>query len=484
VRGVKADQPLPHGHGSVSPFLSRARKQAVVLAFVSATAFAHVGSPDVFFQGNAGPYPLLVTIRPPDVIPGVARIEVRSLAPGVEKIELTPTPMTGIASTHPPVADVAQRVAGDTQSFEGALWLMSVGSWEVHIRASGPKGTGELPVPVPAVALRMQPMSRGVSYFLLGMMALLAVGIVAIVGAGVREATLDPEVPAKRWSRKTTVAMACASAVVIAALWGGNAWWVSDAATYSQRIYKPLGITATLNQPDQLQLRVTDPGWLKQRRLDDLIPDHGHLMHLFLVRWPAMDRIAHLHPEQTATGFFETRLPSLPAGTYRVYGDIVHESGFAETAIGELALPNVDGKPVTGDDAEGPTVFETGYKMVWVHGESKPVIAKQVALFSFEIVGLDGKPASNLEPYMGMGGHAEFIKDDGSVFAHLHPTGSVPMASVAVASPAAMIAMHETSVGPVVSFPYGIPTVGQYKIFVQLKRAGKVVTGAFDVTVI
>lgn len=153
---------------------------------------AHVGSPDVFFQGNAGPYPLLVTIRPPDVIPGVARIEVRSLAPGVDKIELTPTPMTGIAATHPPVADVAQRVTGDAQSFEGALWLMSVGSWEVHIRASGPKGAGDLPVPVPAVAIRMQPMARSVSVFLFGMMVLLTVGMVAIVGAGAREAQLAP----------------------------------------------------------------------------------------------------------------------------------------------------------------------------------------------------------------------------------------------------------------------------------------------------
>jgi hypothetical protein len=463
-------------------------KQAILLLMVTSVASAHVGSPDVFFQGNAGPYPLLVTIRPPDVIPGVARIEVRSLSPGVEKIELTPTPMTGIAATHPPVADVAQRVAGNPQSgvsenFEGALWLMSVGSWEVHIRASGAKGAGELPVPVPAVALRMRPMSKGVSYFLFGMMVLLTVGMVAIVGAGVRDAQLDPGVTAQRWSRKTIVAMACASAILIAALWEGNAWWGSDAATYTQRIYKPLGIAASLHQSDLVQLQIVDPGWLRLRRLDDLIPDHGHLMHLFLVRWPAMDRIAHLHPEQTATGFFETRLPSLPSGTYRVYGDIVHESGFAETAVGEVTLPDVEGKPASGDDAEGPTVFDSGYRMVWVHDESKPVTAKQVELFSFEITGPDGKPVNDLEPYMGMGGHAEFIKEDGSVFAHVHPTGSVPMASVAVASPAAMIAMHETSVGPVVSFPYGVPTPGRYKIFVQLKRAGKVVTGAFDITV-
>ena len=70
---------------------------------------------------------------------------------GVESVELTPTPMTGIAATHPPVADIAQRATSDPQFFEGGLWLMSAGSWEVHIRVKGPQGSGELPVPVPAV---------------------------------------------------------------------------------------------------------------------------------------------------------------------------------------------------------------------------------------------------------------------------------------------------------------------------------------------
>lgn len=84
---------------------------------------------------------------------------------------------------------------------------------------------------------------------------------------------------------------------------------------------------------------------------------------------------------------------------------------------------------------------------------------------------------------MGMGGHAEFIKEDGSVFAHVHPTGSVPMASIGVASPAAMMAMHEMQVGPVVSFPYGLPSAGKYRVFVQMKRAGRVETGSFEIIV-
>jgi hypothetical protein len=429
---------------------------------------AHVGSPDVFFQGKAGPYPLLVAIRPPDVIPGVARIEVRVEAADVDEVDLTPTPMTGIAATHPPVADVARRSTSDPQFFEGSLWLMSSGSWEVHIRVQGKSGSGELPVPVPAVALKMQPMGKGVGAFLFGMMLFLSTGMVAIVRAAVE-------------TRKKS-ATVVASVLVGLALWGGWTWWGSDAAAAGQKIYKPLSISAMLDG-DRLEMKLADPGWLPLRKLDDLVPDHGHLMHLFLVRWPEMDRVFHLHPEQTATGYFETAAPSIPRGNYRIYGDIVHDSGLAETAVGEVSLPDVTGKPVSGDDADGPSLPAGGYSMIWLHDQSKPIVATQVQLFAFEITGPDGKAVNDLEPYMGMGGHAEFIKEDGSVFAHVHPTGSVPMAAVNVASPAAMMAMHETKPGPVVSFPYGIPTPGKYRVFVQMKRAGRVETGTFEVVV-
>jgi hypothetical protein len=35
----------------------------------------------------------------------------------------------------------------------------------------------------------------------------------------------------------------------------------------------------------------------------------------------------------------------------------------------------------------------------------------------------------------------------------------------------------------VVTFPYGFPTAGDYRVFVQVKRSGRVQTGVFDVRV-
>jgi len=460
-------------------------------ALFSSVCLAHVGSPDVFFQGKAGPYPLLVSIRPPDVVPGVARVEVRCLIPGVSGVDLTPMPMTGEASKHPPIADNAQRSEKDPQYFEGSLWLMGTGSWKVRIRATGANGEGELQIPVPSVALKTKPMAPGMSYFLLGMMVFLTVGMVAVVGAGLREARVEPGVEVHGWSRKSIIAMVFASALLLFGVWRGSAWWGEEATASSRKIYQPLSMTASLETPDRLQLHITDAASLIPRKMDDLVLDHGHLMHLFLLQWPDMDRIYHLHPTQAATGYFEIELPSVPKGNYRVYGDIVHENGFAETAVGDVALPDVAGKPLSGDDAGGVTTpanadsfpLDGGYRMVWNHDKTKPISAKELNLYSFSITGRDGKTVSDLEPYMGMGGHAEFIKKDGSVFAHIHPSGSVSMASVAVASPAEMMAMHQSNIGSAVSFPYGVPTPGNYRIFVQLKRAGRVETAAFDLSV-
>jgi len=204
---------------------------------LAAGAFAHIGSPDVFFQGKAGPYPLLVVIRPPNAIPGTASIEVRVLEPGVTRVELTPTPMVGEASKHPPVADVAEQSKIDPQYFTGTLWLMTPGSWEVHVKATGPGGTFELPVPISAMATKTQPMQRGVEIFLIGMLLFLGAGMVAIVGATVRESKLAPGAPSPPWNRRSVLWMAFTAALLCAAVWGGNTWWAGDAALGARNIY-------------------------------------------------------------------------------------------------------------------------------------------------------------------------------------------------------------------------------------------------------
>ena len=95
----------------------------------------------------------------------------------------------------------------------------------------------------------------------------------------------------------------------------------------------------------------------------------------------------------------------------------------------------------------------------------------------------DGSPARDLEPYMGMAAHAEVVSSDLGVFAHIHPAGSVPMASLMIAQrdfglPVDHSSMH--ALPAEVSFPYGFPQPGSYRLFVQIKRHSQVETGVFD----
>jgi hypothetical protein len=105
-------------------------------------------------------------------------------------------------------------------------------------------------------------------------------------------------------------------------------------------------------------------------------------------------------------------------------------------------------------------------------------------MFTFRAEDENGQPARDLELYMGMPGHAVFVKRDRTVFAHVHPSGSASMAAIDIAMPGnAPHAQHQTAPPSTVTFPYGFPEPGQYRIFVQMKRAGAIVTGAFDADV-
>ena len=50
----------------------KALRRILVLLLFPAVAVAHIGSPDVYFEGKAGPYSVRVVVRVPPVIPGVA----------------------------------------------------------------------------------------------------------------------------------------------------------------------------------------------------------------------------------------------------------------------------------------------------------------------------------------------------------------------------------------------------------------------------
>jgi hypothetical protein len=474
--------------------------------FLLPSCFAHIGSPDVFYEGMAGPYRLFVTVRTPPMVPGIAQIEVRALDEQVTDIRIVPLRAVGEGSENAPPSDRMERSQADAQYFTGKLWLMESGAWQVRMEVFGTQGKGETALPVPAAARRTLRMQKSTGTLLVALMLLLVASLMAIFGAAARESQLDPGVaPSPKQRRRGRIATAVTAAALVAILFLGNMWW--DAAASGRAdlmMYKAPPVEASLQSTNTLVLKMGFSSWHDRRKemlLDKIIPDHGHLMHLFLIGLPNLDRFYHLHPDQIATDTFAEQLPAVSAGNYALFADVVRESGFPDTMTTRMTLQDVTGNPPKGDDSEAAVEYlsdSKGFGPVltmpdhsrWEWIPDGPTIhARQPMFLRFRIFDKDGKPASDLEPYMGMAGHLVIVKRDFTVFAHVHPAGSMPMAALMLlkgqansgrADMGAMQEMNAAAMPAEVSFPYGFPEPGDYRMFVQIKRNGQVKTGVFD----
>jgi len=311
--------------------------------------------------------------------------------------------------------------------------------------------------------------------------------------------------------RRALIAGAATLVLMALAILAGDKWWNVEAASYAAGIYQPSTLHANLSG-DTLDLSMGN-FIVKQNRfrtdsIDELLPDHGHLMHLYAIRQPEMDAVFHLHPSQASDKHLSLALPAMPPGTYKLYADIVRVNGFPETLTANLTIPpGLAPAPLSPEDASaappplsagdlGPSYkLPDGYTMQW--DRPAEITANTAYSFRFHLLDPTGHPATDMQPYLGMAGHAAFVKTDGTAFAHTHPEGSAAMPAVMLANASvgdvssaadSMSAMPGMSaspapIAPTVEFPYGFPSPGRYRIFIQMKHGGNVETGVFDAEV-
>lgn len=538
-----------------------------VLLLSTLTVSAHVGSSGVLFQGNAGAYRVLVNIQPPDVIPGTAQITVFVESGMAASIMARPIYFRS-GDEGAPTADALEPVAGQSGQFQGIVWLMENGSSSIQIDLDGGSGKGQLIVPIMAVSTAEREMPAALGWTLSALGLLLVVLLVTMIGASVSDGVLQPGkelTKAQKSQRFQKMGLAFVICMVI--LYGGSSWWDSWATEYKQYLYKPMTATSKMLIKDEqrvVQLQVDTTNWKGSRRqnsLNFLIPDHGKLMHLFLVRIPGLDAFAHLHPERADSVTFQAYLPKLPVGKYLVYGDIVNYSGFTETITDTLEITEAGGATqftkktdpedtyVVTDPLNKPkqipldenvvvcgrpgtkTYLKDSSYVLWEGKANQTFEVGKPYQLNFEVYAPDGSPAE-LQTYLGMSGHAAIVRSDGSVYIHLHPVGTYAMAAeVSLKNRIAdttrqyrrpgakffrdsidnyitllkgmpdtqreellmremgMVNSDGTSThegmdhGSSISFPYSFPKEGQYRIFLQIKRNGQVLTGIFDARV-
>jgi hypothetical protein len=492
-------------------------RSALLVLFLAIVSSAHVGTLDTFFIGKAGAYRVQVTVRPPGVVPGLAQITIRVDGGNATRVT-TQAAQWNLGTRGAPSPDAATRVPGDAQLWSSELWLMTRGSYGVNVAVDGDAGTGSVTVPVTNVATKRLPMSASLGWTLAGLGVFLAAGLLTIVGAAARESVLVPgEQPtnARRW--KARAAVLVAAVVAALAIAGGRSWWGSVDAAYAGGLFQPLRAQATTRQDSggrMVRLAIVDPAYI-ERWSTPIIPDHGKMMHLFLVRDSLAGALAHLHPAATDPLTFEARLGALPQGSYRYFADIVHESGYAETMTGRVALGAPDAaEGLLGDPDDALFLGQPSDDSVYRFPDSTTVSRNGAGAFAVGadvVMGFTVRDASgavvSLEPYMGMPAHAMVMRDDGSVFVHLHGNGSFSMAAqqvlaaiergdtlgerlpnsnvprprlTAMDTVGSAHATHARAEGRL-EFPFSFPQPGRYTIWVQFKRGGVVQTAAFAV---
>jgi hypothetical protein len=470
---------------------------------------AHVGSPDVFFAGKAGPYELRVVVRPPDVVPGVARVTVRAPA-AVEQAFIRPIYWRA-GSKGAPSADPASRLQGTANTFEGSIWLMARGAYTVEVTVDGASGPASVRVPVASVATGQLAMNAGLGTVLLALGVVLVGGLVNIVYKSAGESLVDAGNAMDDARRRQARRVAGVAVPIVAlGLLGGARWWGAVDRDYDRTIYRPSPLTLAL-EGSVLHLAAQDTIYQPPSRPSSYVADHGKLMHLFLVRADGATAFAHLHPravDSSAVPAFTTVVPPLPGGRYHVYGDVVHETGFERTLVGELHVPDSmprGAAPSDPDDAwyignpsralDAP--LAGGLSMQLRIEPQRPQAGQEVTIR----VAVRDSTAQEavLEPYLGMAAHGVVARADGQVYVHLHPMGTFTTAAVDAllardrgdttatgrirSSDHPAHAMPTTLPGGTVEFPYAFPTAGDYRLFVQVKHGGRILTAAFALAI-
>ncbi len=485
---------------------------AGVLIIASFTA-AHVGSPDAYFSGNAGPYAIDAVVRPPSVVPGLAHIVVSSADKRVTGVIVRPVYWRAGAKGAP-TGDAATPVASTPGSYSAELWMMASGSYSVGVTVKGSAGNGTVTIPVAAVPTGQLALSPSLRILLVILGTLLVAGIITAVHAAAGESQLAPGeamTSERRWKARKAVLITVP--ILAFVIFGGARWWDSEASAYTRTLYKPPSTTAQVRLVDSvptLDVVVTDRTW---SGVTAVMPDHGKLAHMFVIGVEFPFAFAHLHPTMPDRATFRSVLPVLPPGKYRVFTDVVHESGLQRTLVDSVQLPawtpSAGLKRLDADESwsVNERVFVKSYMENLAHDNeffirwngAFPVYAEKPGVLQFYLSDAHSNPVL-VEPYLGMLGHAVVVREDGKVFTHLHPSGTASMASLSAFElrnhgdtsangRLQMSAMQDMNVMTrpdtvrYLKFPYAFPSAGRYRVYVQARVKGEVHTTGFDVEV-
>jgi hypothetical protein len=182
-------------------------------------------------------------------------------------------------------------------------------------------------------------------------------------------------------------------------------------------------------------------------------PEQTKLMHFYLVR-SDLSGFQHVHPTMAADGTWTAPLATAQPGVYRAYTQFVVK-GTDEVLSQQVTVP---GSATTSAlAAPAATTAVDGYTLTIGGDRLMPGMTHKLTID----ITKDGRPVTDLQPYLDTDAHLTAFHAGDLAFAHLHPQGKAN-------SPLTFEAM--------------LPESGDWRLFVQFQTDNVLHTAAVTVS--
>ena len=195
--------------------------------------------------------------------------------------------------------------------------------------------------------------------------------------------------------------------------------------------------------------------------MNEYTKEHDKELHLIVVRRD-LSGYQHLHPTRDAEGVWSTTTDLSVPGTYRILADFTPTASGDGLTLGlDLQVPGEQRAtplpaPSRTAEIDGYTVTLTGDLVPGSSSALTPSVAK------------DGRPVTNLEPYLGAYGHLVALRSGDVAYLHVHPEGEPGDGT--------------TTAGPTIEFAASVPSAGTYRLYLDFLHDGVVRTAEFTAT--
>jgi uncharacterized membrane protein len=217
-------------------------------------------------------------------------------------------------------------------------------------------------------------------------------------------------------------------------------------------------VTPTQPQPDaptRLQLTV-------QRRQAVIPLDvvHTKKMHLIVVSRD-LSFFDHVHPVEQPDGSYVIDYTFPNSGEYVLYADVTPAGAYNQVFRMPVTVGGPPAPPARLVETPASARLIGDYRVA-LTASPYPLRAQDEANLTFTL-SESGKPVTDLQAYLGAGGHCVILSGDTADYLHSHPL-EPPGSSIT---------------GPQVQFHTRFPRSGLYKVWGQFLHAGRVMTADF-----